>query len=131
MSRESTLIDNNILIDSDEYDYWCYKMLKVEEFINLIKYRGINFFRFDELLKRLEEFKTNGFNFTIGRVNYKDLIDFLECTYSFFSDRFIQKCFEKYLFSTEINPVSYGYDNLDFKSFVKGRELIRLDIERG
>lgn len=131
MGRKSTLIDNNILENSTEYKYWHDKMLKLEELITIIKYRGIDFRRFDGLLKILEEFKMNDFNFTIGRVNYKDLIDFLECTYSFFSDKYIQKCFKEYLFSTEINPISYGYDNADFKAYVERREWMRLDIERG
>lgn len=119
MGRMSTLKENGFKKDTEDYEYWKDNFLKLDKLIFEITYNSITSNRIQKIYDLLRETENNNLEFTIGDIYYKDLKDLLYYGKNILKDDFIKGLFDKYCWTREINPVSYGYGSKEFKSIAE------------
>lgn len=124
MGRMSTLEENGFKKGTEEYEYWKYNFLKLDKLIFDVTNKGVTLNRIHKIYNLLRDAENNNLEFTVGEIYYKDLKDFLYYGKSIFRNDFIKKSLNKYCWTREINPVSYGYNSEEFKDIVKNIKKI-------
>lgn len=124
MGRMSTLEENGFKKGTEEYEYWKDNFLKLDKLIFDVTNKSVTLNRIHKIYNLLRDAENNNLEFTVGEIYYKDLKDFLYYGKSIFRNDFIKKSLNKYCWTREINPVSYGYNSEEFKDIVKNIKKI-------
>ncbi len=119
MGRMSTLEENGFKKGTKEYEYWEDNFLKLDKLLFEIIYNSVTLNRIQKIYDLLKEAENNNLEFTVGDIYYKDLKDFLYYGRSILKNDFIKRLLDKYCWTREINPISYGYDSKEFKNITK------------
>lgn len=119
MGVKAALIENEYEEGSKEYKYLYEMMFRFQAELFGFKCHNITERRCKKLNKYIRTFEERNLKFTVGNVDYLELIEFIEVSHMIITNGIIRSYLGKFLNTAEINPVYYGNKKYDLKPLIE------------